>query len=271
MGRLRVFEIHDQAWFPSLLRDQTTDVLQIIFNIGNLYRPIVHQLSRALRETGTVQILDLCSGAGGPWLTLSKDLEREEGLALNICFTDKYPNVAAFDHAKSLGQIRVRFHSIPVDATQIPDELDGFRTIFSTFHHFKPREARAILQDAVNKRRGIGIFEAAGRRIVTLLLTFLIPIATLLLTPYLRPFRWSRLVWTYVFPVIPFVLWFDGVMSCLRTYSLQELAELTSGLTSRGYEWKIGQERGGLFPVPITYLIGYPTRKSQSAAPSSQS
>jgi hypothetical protein len=231
----------------------------------------LHQLGRALRETGTVQILDLCSGAGGPWLTLSKALEQEEGLALNICFTDKYPNVAAFDHAKSLGRIRFRFHSIPVDATRIPDELDGFRTIFSTFHHFKPREAQAILQDAVNQRRGIGIFEAAGRRMVTLLLTFLIPIGTLLLTPYLRPFRWSRLVWTYVFPIIPFVLWFDGIMSCLRMYSLQELAELTSGLTAHGYEWKIGQESGGLFPVPITYLIGYPARKSESAASSSQS
>jgi hypothetical protein len=157
-----------------------------------------------------------------------------------------------------------------MDATQIPDELDGFRTIFSSFHHFEPREAREILQDAVNKRRGIGIFEAGGRRIVTLLLTFLIPIGTLLLTPCLRPFRWSRLVWTYVLPVIPFVLWFDGIMSCLRTYSLQELAELTSGLTAHGYEWKIGQESGGLFPVPITYLIGYPTRNSQSAASSSQ-
>lgn len=271
MGRLPLFEIHDQAWFPSLLRDQTTDALQIILNIGSLYGPIVHQLSRALRETGTVQILDLCSGAGGPWLTLAKTLEQKEGLTLDIRLTDKYPNIKAFDSAEPRGRNGVRFHSIPVDATQIPDELDGFRTIFSSFHHFKPREARAILQDAVNKRRGIGIFEAAGRRIVTLLFTFLIPIGTLLLTPHLRPFRWSRLVWTFVFPVIPFVLWFDGVMSCLRSYSHQELVELTSGLTAHGYEWKIGEESGGLLPVPITYLIGYPTRENQSAASSSQS
>src|SRR5260370_9250731 len=101
MGRFRLFEIHDQAWFPSRLRDQTTDVLQIIFNIGNLYGPIVHRLSRARRETGTVQILDLGSGAGGPWLTLSKALEQEEGLAFHICLTAKCPNVPAFIGCKS--------------------------------------------------------------------------------------------------------------------------------------------------------------------------
>ncbi|HEV1994937.1 MAG TPA: hypothetical protein VGR03_11445 [Candidatus Acidoferrum sp.] len=265
MGKMRLFEIHDQAWFPGFLRDQTTDALQFILNTGNLYGPIVHQLSGALAESGTVRILDLCSGAGGPWLTLSKALEQERGLPLHICLTDKYPNVKTSNTAKSLAGNGVRFHSIPVDATQIPDELNGFRTIFSSFHHFRPWEARAILQDAVNKQRGIGIFEVAGRSAVTVLLTFLMPIGSLLLTPFMRPFRWSRFLWTYILPVIPFVLWFDGIMSCLRAYSLKELIELTSGLTVHGYEWKIGQERNGLLPIPITYLIGYPIRETRES------
>jgi hypothetical protein len=263
MGKMRLFEIHDQAWFPGSLRDQTTDALQYILNTWNLYGPIVPQLSRALTATGTTRILDLCSGAGGPWLKLSKVLEQKEGLPLHICFTDKYPNAKTSNHAKSPTGNGVRFHSIPVDATQIPDELNGFRTIFSSFHHFKPREAQAILQDAVNKQCGIGIFEVAGRSVVTVLLTFLMPIGNLVLTPFMRPFRWSRLLWTFIIPVIPFVLWFDGIMSCLRTYSLQELIELKSGLTVHGYEWKVGQESNGLLPIPITYLIGYPIRESQ--------
>jgi hypothetical protein len=268
---MRLFEIHDQAWFPSFLRDQTTDALQFILNTGNLYGPIVHQLSKALTETDAVRIVDLCSGAGGPWLTLPKALEQKEGLSLQICLTDKYPYAKAFDNGKSPGGRSVQFHPVPVDAMQIPDELNGFRTIFSSFHHFQPLEARAILQDAVNKRRGIGVFELAGRRAGTVLLTFLMPVGSLLLTPFMRPFRWSRFVWTYLIPVIPFVLWFDGIMSCLRAYSLQELVGLTSGLTEHGYEWKIGQESSALFPIPITYLIGYPIRESQHTASSPES
>src|SRR5450759_4223616 len=36
-------------------------------------------------------------------------------------------------------------------------------------------------------------------------------------TPWIRPFRWSRLLWTYLIPIIPLVFLFDGVVSCHRT------------------------------------------------------
>ena len=41
----------------------------------------------------------------------------------------------------------------------MPDELGGFRTLFNAFHHFPPERARAILEDAVHKGQGIGVFE----------------------------------------------------------------------------------------------------------------
>ena len=265
---MRLFEIHEQDWFPAHLRDLTLDALQFILNTANLYGPIAPQLSKALAETSAVHIVDLCSGAGGPWLKLSEGLRQQDGLPFDICCTDKYPNTAAFNDAKLAGLKSVRFLLIPVDAGHIPDELNGFRTIFSSFHHFTPRQARSILQDAVNKQRGIGIFEAPGRSGMTLLLTVLLPVWILLLAPFMRPFRWSRLIFTYIVPVVPFLLLFDGLVSCLRTYSLKDLARLTTRLTANGYEWKVGQSRGGFFPVPITYLIGSPAPRSKSSASS---
>ncbi|HXM61951.1 MAG TPA: hypothetical protein VN950_13935, partial [Terriglobales bacterium] len=74
----------------------------------------------------------------------------------------------------------------------------------------------------------------------------------------IRPFRWSRLLWTYLIPVIPLVLLFDGVVSCLRTYRPQELREMVEKLKppSCQYQWEIGELAGG--KMPVTYLIGYP-------------
>jgi hypothetical protein len=262
---MRLFEIHEQGWFPSHLRDLTLDALQFVLNASNIYRPIVPQLSVALTEARDVHVLDLCSGAGGPWLRLSENLRQKDGRSFNICCTDKFPNAAAFNNAESRRSNGVQFLSVSVDATQIPNEMHGFRTIFSSFHHFSPRQARGILQEAVAQQRGIGIFEAAGRGILTLLLTFLMPIWILILTPFMRPFRWSRLVFTYLIPVVPFLLLFDGTMSCLRTYSVRDLVDLTRDLTAEGYEWKIGQAGGGILSVPITYLIGSPAARTESA------
>ena len=259
MRRMQLIEIHDQPWFPGFLRDQVTDALGLLLHLGNFYQPIVGRLRRALEKSGAHQVLDLCSGAGGPWLWLYKAFDRQGSSAISICLTDKYPNVPALNRAKTASRNTVHFHPAPVDVSEIPPELNGFRTLFASFHHFPPQRAQAILQDAVNRQQGIGIFEVPGRHFLTILLTFMVPVADLIITPFLRPFRWSRLLWTYVIPIVPVVLCFDGLVSCLRAYSPRELAELTGRLSfASEYEWDIGEERGGFLPLPITYLIGCP-------------
>jgi hypothetical protein len=75
-------------------------------------------------------------------------------------------------------------------------------------------------------------------------------------TPRIRPFRWSRLLWTYLIPIIPLVLLFDGVVSCLRTYRPQELREIVDKLSCSQYRWEIGELAGRR--APVTYLIGCP-------------
>jgi hypothetical protein len=262
MRRMQLIEIHDQPWFPGFLRDQVTDALQLILQIGNFYQPIVGRLRRAVENSGAHQILDLCSGAGGPWLWLYKHFDRQDSSTVPVRLTDKYPNAPAFARAQIASQNAIHFHAGPVNVTEVPPDLDGFRTLFTSFHHFPPQQAQAILQDAVDRRQGIAIFEVSERRLLTILLTFLVPIADLLVTPFLRPFRWSRLLCTYVIPIVPLVLWFDGIVSCLRVYSPPELAELTGRLSrANEYEWDIGEERSGL--LPIAYLIGYPIRRKE--------
>jgi hypothetical protein len=58
--------------------------------------------------------------------------------------------------------------------------------------------------------------------------------------------------------VVPLVSLFDGLVSCLRTYSVQELRELTEGLGTNDYQWDIGELKCTAGPIPITYLIGLP-------------
>jgi hypothetical protein len=190
---------------------------------------------------------------------MSRLFQKEENFPVDVCLTDKYPNRRAFAHERIASLNKINFSVEAVDATQVPGDLHGFRTIFTSFHHFRPKEARAILQNAVDNQEGIAVFEAPGRHPLTLLLLLSVPIVTLAVVPFIRPFRWSRLLWTYLVPFLPFVLFFDGVVSCLRVYSPKELLELTSGLSASGYRWEVGEERKRRLSVPITYLIGHPS------------
>ena len=261
MKRLHLIEICDQHWCPRTVRDGATDYLQFVIAATKLYGVIVPILTAALQRTGTRQVLDLCSGAAGPWLWL-QPVFAERGVRISVCLTDKYPNIDAFRQLTRLSQLLISYQPQSVDATRVPVELKGFRTIFSAFHHFRPEQACAVLADAVRKRQCIAIFEGTQRRVLSLLLMLLVPLMVLLLTPFIRPFRWSRLLWTYLIPLIPLAAMFDGLVSCLRTYSVGELRDLVSRLDANDYHWDIGSVKNTAGPIPITYLIGVPNEKA---------
>jgi hypothetical protein len=260
-GDARFFEFHDQKWFPKSLRDGVTDALQFILNVGGIYRPIVPILNEAVETAGAKRIVDLCSGGGGPWLWLYRLLRVGEGQNVNgqrieVCLTDKYPNIVAFENVRRKTEGQITFYLGFVDASSLPRDLAGFRTLFTSFHHFTPDEAVSILQNAADAGQGIGVFEAAKRDPLTILSTLLMPLADFLTAPFVRPFRLSRMFWTYFIPVIPFVLFFDGVISCLRAYSEKELSILAAQVKAENYVWQIGERAGGL--APITFLVGFP-------------
>ena len=260
MRRVQFIELHEQPWFPSSLRDEVTDALQFGLNISKAYAPIAPLLQGALESAGSCSVVDMCSGGGGPWVELSRELQSREvqgglpGLQIShIWLTDKYPNLSALENGGAPSET-ITYYPGSVDAMKVPFELKGFRTMFTSFHHFSPEEARAILQNAVDAGEGIGIFEITRRAPLTIGLMFPWALMPFVFTPWIRPFRWSRLLWTYLIPIIPLVFLFDGVVSCLRTYRPRELREIVGQLTASEYQWEIGEHSSGR--APITYLIG---------------
>ncbi len=276
MRRIQFIELHEQPWAPPALRDGLTDALQFGFDLLGVYASIIPLLESALDATRSRtdshpserrrSIVDLCSGGAGPWLHLSRRLkpraiESETPEAdIKISLTDKYPNLRAFENIRAISDDRLTFHPDSVDAMKVPSDLKGLRTMFTSFHHFPPAEARAILQNAVDAGEGIAIFESPRRSPSTIALVFPFVLLLFVCTPWIRPFRWSRLLWTYLLPIIPASLLFDGVVSCLRAYRPQELREMVAELVPRQhqYEWQIGERAGAIRGAPITYLIGYP-------------
>lgn len=137
--------------------------------------------------------------------------------------------------------------------------MEGFRTIFAGFHHFPAELGIRILADAVAKGQGIAIFEAQARTVAsTLQVLFAAPMLLLLGTPFLQPFELRRLLLTYVVPVVPACVAFDGTVSCLRTWTDEELLAMVRRVpNSARFNWRVGR-RG-----PVRYLIGTPAAKAR--------
>lgn len=257
MRRVHLLEIEDQPWCPRPLRDGATDWLQFMASAHGAFDAIAPKLRHVMNRCRCDEVIDLCSGGGGPWASLEPVLSKSGNVRVQL--SDYYPNLTALRRMFALSAGRVGYCSEPVDATDVPDALCGVRTLFNAFHHFRPAQARAILADAVRKRRAIVVVEGSDNRLLGVLMILLTLLPILLLTPRVRPFRWSRLVLTYLVPAIP-VLWlWDGIVSMLRIYGPGELHELVQQVPGHdSFEWDIGRQAVCGSPIGLTYLIGLP-------------
>lgn len=256
MPRFHLFEFEDQAWFPKLIRNYMTDFLQFVTNQFDMFKASVPILEKGLAKSGGTQIIDLASGGGGAWLKLVNHL-KEKHPDLKIKLTDYYPNHRAFEKMLAKGGDYFEYEKNSVNALKVPNHLKGLRTQFLSFHHFKPTDAQQILQNAVDNQAVIGIFEGQKRSVVHFIQFFFSPINVLLTTPFIRPFSLGRIIFTYLLPVVPIFVWWDGLVSVLRTYSVEEMKTMTQNLKNgASFEWEIGEVKNG--PVTNLYLLGYP-------------
>ncbi|WBO83241.1 class I SAM-dependent methyltransferase [Hymenobacter yonginensis] len=256
--RLQLFEFEDLPWFPRVVRAGMMDYLRFMISTLGTYQPIVPLLREALQATHQTQLLELCAGAGGGTEGVLRSLQATGLPAAQVTLTDLYPQPAAWQllAARTPG---LSYAPAAVDATAVPPGMPGFRTVFSAFHHFPPPLAEALLADAVRQGAGIGVFEGAGKHWLEILLAWtVLPVAQLLITPFIRPFRLSRLLLTYVLPLIPlFTLW-DGTVSILRMYPPAQLLALAHRADPQGrFRWTAGKVRHWWGPQ-VTYLIGVP-------------
>ena len=259
MRRRQLIELEDLPWFPRVIRDGGTDWLAFLFTLSGTFTAVIPKIRDAMSAAGTDVIVDLCSGAGGPWRSLAPALARDG--AVRIVLSDLYPNLAAFSAIRDAAGPIVEFCTEPVDATHVPATLTGVRTMFNAFHHFPPGQAAAVLADAVAARQPIAIFEAATNRASGLLVMPLQMPAIFLLTPLVRPFRWSRLLFTYVVPLIPFLVLFDGIVSFLRLYGREELQEVIAAVPGHEqFTWQMGSLPVTGMPWRVGYMLGIPNR-----------
>ena len=258
MPRIDAPELEDYPWFPAHLRDAMTGFLRVASEVVGLSALAAPLVLRAMERAGTSHIVDLCSGGGGPVLSLLARMKKHHGLAPTVTLTDLYPNEDAFRRAEREAPGSVTGLCESVSATQVPEALAGVRTIFNALHHLPKDVATAVLVDAAEKRQPILTFELVERSLQGAAISTLVPLGVYGLMPFVRPLRLSHLALTYGVPVLPAAIGWDGFASCLRSYSMTELRGMTREASRRGYSFEVVRKRIPNRPAYVTSVVGLP-------------
>ncbi len=232
-----------------------TEYIQAAEALFDTTAPVVERVAAVLARTGHSQLVDLCSGAGGPVLQLLDHLAAG-GTSATAVLTDLHPQPRVWKALSARSDGRVSYVQDPVDATAVPDRLVGLRTLFDGLHHLKPDQVRAVLADAVAAGVPFLALETTQRSWPSLATMALIPAAVWAITPTIRPVSLRRLAATYAVPVVPAAMAWDGVVSTLRTYTADELRGFTRDLDAPGWTWVIGTATRRR--IPISWILGCP-------------
>jgi hypothetical protein len=121
-----------------------------------------------------------------------------------------------------------------------------FRLFNLAFHHFEDPLAKAILKNTLETSDGFAIFELQDRTFASFVACMILGIGILIAAPYYA-WRWRSplaLFFSYIIPVLPFVLVYDGLISSLRTRTPDEVEALlrTCGADSKGWELRSGRD-----------------------------
>jgi hypothetical protein len=256
--RLHLFEFEDQSWFPNVIRTGGTDYLRYLLIATEVYKPCIRLLNELLNQTAEIKIVDLCSGGGGYIEQVYNELRPITKTNTSFTLTDKFPNIEAYQLLKNKTNSEIGFDTRSIDAANVPGDLKGVRTMFSAIHHFRPGQVRSILQNAAANNAPIAIFDGGDKSIFGIIGVLIIhPLAFLLFTPFFKPFKLSRLLFTYLIPLIPLYTIWDGCVSIMRLYKPKELLKIANGISPGTYKWSAGQTKSR-FGLHATYLIGMP-------------
>lgn len=253
--RFHLFEIADLEACPSSLRRAMRDAMVMGQAEFTTFQDLVGPLVDALKRTGSTEVLDLCSGAGGPWHHLAEALS-DAGVDVDVRLSE----IASFPRQDLALPVSPRgsvtYLREPIDARSVPEHRTGLRTVFNALHHLRPHEVGELFAQTQAAREGIVVAELTSRRVSNMVWNvFAIPVAMTAAAAFSRNPR--IMAWTGLGLALPIALAWDGWVSCLRSYSTDELLALGRN-HAPDFEWSSGSYRIGALPVWVSYVIGLP-------------
>lgn len=231
MKRVHIPQISNQTWFPSFLRQHIHEFMTWFVGKVGAAKPFMPIIEEGLQYAD--QIIEIKQTVGAGFETIIPYLD---------------PAISR----KTIGLDNFSTHE------------KGLYVSVNGFHQLKEAEAHNLLEEIAKSRNPVALVEGNNDSLWQVFgMTIIVPLTVLLTAPFVKPFRFSRLIFTYLIPILPLVTFIDGAIALTRLYAPADLDELTGNIKESNYTWRSGKldnGRGG----KIIYLLGYPEEEHEA-------
>lgn len=225
MKRIHIPQITNSSWFPSFLTQYVHEFMSWFVLKVHASKPFLPVIEEGLTHANQIVVLEHPSGAG-------------------------FETVDPF--------IDPAIHRKRVEMRSYQGSEMGLHLSVNAFHQLRAEEALGLLNRMAEQKQPIAIVEGNNDSLWQVFgMVVIVPLTVLFTAPFVQPFRWGRLVFTYLIPILPLVTFLDGFLALFKLYAPADLNELTAQIHVEGYSWRSGKldnGRGG----KIIFLLGWP-------------
>ena len=225
MKRKQITQIINTSWCPKFIKKLVAEFLSWFVVKVNATKPFIPLIESMVNDAHSNQIINIDFNIG-----------------------------AGIESVKPYLKEDIQIKSIPI--SDFNTDTKGVYLFLNSFHQLNVKQAKEILSQIVNSKNPVVIVEGNNDSLWQVVgMTVFVPLTTLLTAPFVKPFRLTRLLFTYIIPVLPLIITIDGCIALLKLYNPKDLLELISSINAPKYKWKAGKNdngRGG----KIIYLIG---------------
>ena len=222
------------------------DCLSLIYMVSRPYHKFIKDI---LEHTQDGHICDLATGTGESVEFVLQYLRSNNVTGnIRVVGTDLFPSHKTLENLKTKYP-HFDYIAESVSAFDPPGGENWLYTMFTGFHHFKPTEAVQIIDVCLSRGQSLSVFELGTRNSLPTLLFLPANLILMMLAPFFaKKWRWQKFVFSTLFPLIPIMHTYDGLISNLRIYTKTELQNLAASSShGAGVKVEYQEKRFSLF------------------------
>lgn len=222
----KLFEFGDMFWVPEFYHAFLRRFMGALYKVFGYHKLWLPELTTFIEKAGG-KVLDPCAGSGYVNELLMKEMDNKNvKFYLSDFMIDKNPEFR--ERINNLGDDRIHYLEQPIDVLKDKPDFRCPKIFINAFHHFDDEQVKQILKLNLTHGDDILVLEYCDNSIASHFSMLFGPLIAMLFLPFITDRRQLLVtaLFTYLIPIVPIMLLWDGFVSNIRCYSHKSLERI---------------------------------------------
>jgi len=253
---MRLFEFGDLDGVSDYYHIYLRRYLGFFYKLFGYYKLWVPGFSEFIKEVHSTKIMECCSGSGETLELIRSQLNGKEFEKVEFLLSDIQPHPEFVKNINQSADTSLRYIEQSVDVTEMKEEFNYPKIFINSFHHFSEDQVENIFKVNFEQGNEIIIMEYVRNSLMGYLSMLMGPVIVFLTLPFVVKLKHLPImaIFTYLIPLFPLMMLWDGCVSCLHEYSERKLTKLVKELGYNNVQIKSSIKRNLLYPAGVSVI-----------------